>query len=121
MTQHRRCLGWARKSMYTVLLKHLKQVQSLSDLSGNNLDIAKDVARKLIALMYDPKEKFKDAHGNLNKLRVRQTTSKETTLARLPLCETSFSQQTLRLMFQTHVWMNSHVAKCVIRLPLYFG
>lgn len=54
------------KNMYKILQKHSEKVQSLSDLPGNNSDIAKYAARKLIALMYDPKEKNKDAHGNLN-------------------------------------------------------
>lgn len=52
---------------------------------------------------------------------MRLATSNETTLARLPPCAASFSQHKLRLFFQAHIWMNSQVAKSVIRSPLDFG
>jgi len=113
--------GIGKKSVYKLLLSKPEQFLSLTSLSAGDQESAIDGGRKFVASLYDPKGKFKDSHCDLNKLRVKLATARSVNLVRLPPCEASFTQHIIRAMLQTNVWMNSHIAKPVIRSPLGFG
>jgi hypothetical protein len=51
--------------------------------------------------LYDPKGKSKRCHIDLNKLRVKLETVKDSTLVRLPPSEDKFKQHVLRSSYQT--------------------
>jgi len=55
-----------------------------------------NTARKLIANLYDLKKKFVSCDENLNKLKVKLATCKDTSLVRLPPSEPSLYQHVLR-------------------------
>lgn len=90
-------------------------------LAQSDLDISINASRKLVARLYDPKGKYKSCQNNLNKLRVRLATSKDSALVRLPPSEASFKQHVLRACIQAKVWMTSHEAKPHIGSPYDFG
>ncbi|CAC5395401.1 unnamed protein product [Mytilus coruscus] len=69
-----------------------------------------------IASLYDPNGKFRYLHDDLNKLRVEFVAAKDASLVKIPPCENTFLRHIPRVMLQTQVWINSHIAKPVIIL-----
>jgi hypothetical protein len=57
------------------------------------------------------KKKFVSCHENLNKLRVKLATCKDTSLVRLPPNEPSLYQHVLRASLQTKIWLSSNIGK----------
>ncbi|KAK3085631.1 hypothetical protein FSP39_006444 [Pinctada imbricata] len=113
--------GVGKKSVYKLAKESSKNLESLQNFAELETDRAVESARKLVSLLYDPKEKFKICHFNLNKLRVKLATTKDSALVRLPPCESSFKQHVLRASFQAKTWMKSHVAKPSHGSPLEYG
>ena len=93
----------------------------LYNLASVDVEDAVNAARKLISKLYDPKAKSKQAHGDLNRLRVKLATRKDSSLARLPPCEATFLQHVLRASFQTKVWMNANEPNLMVGTPLEYG
>lgn len=113
--------GIGKKSVMKFLKEKHDLVADLSQLSSLDTDEAISVSRKLVSRLYDPKGKSSQGHGDLNKLRVKQATLKNSTLARLPPSEASFKQHVLRASYQTQIWMNAHEPHIVIGSPLGHG
>ena len=80
-----------------------------------------NTARKLIANLYDLKKKFVSCHENLNKLKEKLATCKDTNLVRLPPSESSLYQHVLRASLQTKIWLSSNIAKPPPLSPYDYG
>ena len=63
------------------------------------------------------KGKSKRCHIDLNKLRVKLATVKDSTLVRLPPSEDTFKQHVLRSSYQTKIWLNAHIPKPAVGSP----
>ncbi|CAG2233318.1 unnamed protein product [Mytilus edulis] len=113
--------GIGKKSVYKLLKTSSEDLSDLMQLAQSDLDVSISASRKLVARLYDPKGKYKSCQNNLNKLRVRLATSKDSALVRLPPSEASFKQHVLRACIQAKVWMTSHEAKRHIGSPYDFG
>ncbi|CAG2199629.1 unnamed protein product [Mytilus edulis] len=99
--------GIAKKSVYKLLKTSSEDLSDLMQLAQSDLDVSKSASRKLVARLYDPKGKYKSCQNNLNKLRVRLATSKDSALVRLPPSEASFKQHVLRACIQAKTLMLS--------------
>jgi L-lactate utilization protein LutB len=64
-----------------------------------------------VASLYDQKAKLRADYSNLNKFRVRLSTKKEASLAKLPPYEAIFHQHALRASLQTYIWKSSQKAQ----------
>jgi hypothetical protein len=71
--------------------------------------------------LYDPKGKSKRCHIDLNKLRVKLETVKDSTLVRLPPSEDTFKQHVLRSSYPTKIWLIAHIPKPAVASPLEHG
>ena len=76
-----------------------KNFSNLSSLSENNIIKAEDAARTLVSLWYDSAQKYKSLHGNLNQLRTKMASIRDTPMSRLPPCEPVFRQHVLWIMW----------------------
>ena len=107
------------------MLKALKetpnQVSDLSRIEYSDIDNSVDLSRKLISRLCDPKGKSRRCHIDLNKLRVKLTTVKDSTLVRHPPNEDTFKQHVLRSSYQTKLWLNSHIPEPAVVSPLEHG
>jgi hypothetical protein len=99
------------KSVFKLIKSSSAELSDLSQLNDPYLEPSICVARKVVAKLYDPKAKYKSCHTNLNKLRVRLSTSKDCSLVLIPPSESTFKQHDLRASIQTKTWMTSHQAK----------
>jgi hypothetical protein len=80
--------GIGKKSILKALKETPNQFSDLSRIECSDIDDLVDLSRKLISRLYDPKGKSKRCHIDLNKLRVKLATVKDSTLVRLPIsCE----------------------------------
>jgi hypothetical protein len=63
---------------------HNNAFSDLSRIEYSDIDNSVDLSRKLMSRLYYPKGKSKRCHIDLNKLRVKLATVKDSTLVRLP-------------------------------------
>ena len=63
--------GIGKRTVFKVLKDRPSDFIDLSSLAHCDIDQSVNAARKLFARLYDQKEKFKDGHVDLNKLRVK--------------------------------------------------
>jgi hypothetical protein len=63
--------GIGKRTVFKVLKDRPRDFIDLSSLADCDIDQSVYVARKLVARLYDQKEKLKAGHVDLNKLRVR--------------------------------------------------
>ncbi len=82
--------GIGRKLMLKAQKETPNQFSDLSRKECSDIDDSVDLSRKLISRLYDPKGKSKRCHIDLNKLRVKLATVKDSTLVRLPPSEDTF-------------------------------
>jgi hypothetical protein len=82
--------GIRKKSMLKALKETPNQFSDLSRIECSDIDDSVDLSRKLVSRLYDPKGKSKRCHIDLNKLRVKLATVKDSTLVRLPPSEDMF-------------------------------
>jgi 5-bromo-4-chloroindolyl phosphate hydrolysis protein len=89
--------GIGKKSMFKALKETTNQFSDLSRIEYSDIDDSVDLSRKLISRLYDPKGKSKRCHNDLNKLRVKLATVKDSTLVILPpiASEDTFKQHVL--------------------------
>ena len=113
--------GIGKKSVFKVVKESPHELHCLTCLAESDIDCSINASRKLIATLYDTKGKFASCHGDLNKLRVKLATTKDSALARLPPCEASFRQHVLRCCIQTKIWMTSHQPKPPFISPFDYG
>ncbi|CAG2187592.1 unnamed protein product [Mytilus edulis] len=81
-------------------------------------------ARELISSFYDPKDmkdKFASSHVDLNKLRVKLATCKDTSLLRLKPSKPALKEHVLRSCLQTNIWMSSHLDHPNPLFPYEYG
>jgi 5-bromo-4-chloroindolyl phosphate hydrolysis protein len=99
--------------MFKALKETPNQFSDLSRIECSDIDDSVDLSRKLISRLYDPKGKSKRCHIDLNKLRVKLATVKDSTLVILPpiASEDTFKQHVLRSSYQTKIWLNAHIPK----------
>jgi hypothetical protein len=107
------------------MLKALKetpnQFSDLSRIECSYIDDSVDLSRKLISRLYDPKEKSKRCHIDLNKLRVKLPTVKNSTLVSLPPSEDTFKQYVLRSSVQDQTFhLSNHVLEVTQLLTLEY-
>ena len=88
-----------KKSVFRLLRNCPEQYTELAKVGDVDSSAGLNAARKLIASLYDLKKKFVSCHENLNKLRVKLATCKDTSLVRLSPSEPSFHQHVLRTSF----------------------
>jgi hypothetical protein len=95
------------------MLKALKetpnQFSDLSRIECSYIDDSVDLSQKLISRLYDPKGKSKRCHIDLNKLRVKLATVKNSTLVSLPPSEDTFKQYVLRSSYQMHIFQSQQL------------
>ena len=109
--------------MNVVSKSDIDDLQNLVILGGTDtrVEAAVEVSRQFVAKLYDPKGKEKRNHQNLNKLRTKYAGSKTTSLAKLPPSEPAFTEHVKRVMWQTRIWVHSHIAKPQLGDPEDFG
>ena len=73
-------LWYREESMFKALKETTNQFSDLSRIKCSDIDDSVDISRKLISRLYDPKGKSKRCHIDLNKLRVKLATVKDSTL-----------------------------------------
>ena len=80
--------------------------ESFANLSCSEVDIAAAVnaSHALVALWYNPTEKFKHCHEDLNLLRTRMASTKITPLSCLPPCWELFKENIKRVIWQVPLW-----------------
>ena len=102
--------------MFKALKETPNQLSDLSRIECSDIDDSVDLSRKLISRLYDPKGKSKRCHIDLNKLRVKLATVKDSTLVILPpiASEDTFKQHVLRSLYQTKIWLNAHIPKSAV-------
>ena len=93
----------------------------ISGYECSDIDNSVDLSRKLISRLYDPKGKSKRCHIDLNKLRVKLATVKDSTLVRLPPSEDTFKQHVLRSSYKTKICLNAHMLKPAVGSPFEHG
>ena len=88
-----------KKSVFKLLRNFPEQYSELAKVGDVDSNAGLNAARKLIASLYDLKKKFVSCHENLNKLRVKLATCKDTSMVRLLPIEPSLYQHVLRASF----------------------
>ena len=93
----------------------------MSSLAEEDTTSAINASRILVSLWYDSIQKYKSEHVDLNLLRTKIASIKDTPLSRLPPCEEVFMQLVLRVMWQLRLWINACMPHCVSGSPFEFG
>ena len=113
--------GMGKISVFKLLHGRAEEFSDLTTLTGQDEKTAIAAARRCTSALYDPKGRAKEAHRNLNELRIRLASQKDASLIKLPPCEVSFLQHTKRVSWQTKVWMASDTAMQNLGTPLDHG
>ena len=77
--------------VYKILKTSPEELSDLVALTNTDLETTINAARHALSLIYDPKEKFKSCHHDLNILRIKLATSKDASLSRIICYEQSIS------------------------------
>ncbi|CAG2205652.1 unnamed protein product [Mytilus edulis] len=101
--------GFGKKTVFKLIRKSPSKFTNLQNFDKIDFSTLLSAARELISSLYDPKDKFASSHVDLNKLRVKLATCKDTSLLRLPPSEPAFKEHVLRSCLQTKIWMSSHL------------
>ena len=111
-----------KKNAFKVVSNHGPNFFSnLSSLSENDIIVAEDAARALVSLWHDSTQKYKSLHGNLNQLRTKMASIRDTPMSRLPPCEPVFRQHVLQVMWQLRLWVNARTPELVNGSPFDLG
>ncbi|CAG2201714.1 unnamed protein product [Mytilus edulis] len=101
--------GFGKKTVFKLIRKSPSKFTNLQNFDKIDFSTSLSAARELISSLYDPEDKFASSHVDLNKLRVKLATCKDTSLLRLPPSEPAFNEHVLRSFLQTKIWMSSHL------------
>ena len=94
-----------KKSVVKTVLKHGPvRFANLSSVSEIDIAAAVNASHALVALWYNPTEKFKHCHEDLNLLRTRMASTKITPLSCLPPCGELFKENVKRVIWQVRLW-----------------
>ncbi|CAC5392802.1 unnamed protein product [Mytilus coruscus] len=127
--------GTTRKSCKSDLVKQFENevssVLSLPDFDpslttyirdgDSDRETAISCSRRFVARLYDQKKNYASCHQDINKLRVKLATSRDSSLVRLPPSEAALRQHILRASFQTKIWHASCLAKPPLPSTLEYG
>jgi hypothetical protein len=113
--------NWGRKAVFKLLRNCPEQYSELAKVGDVDSIAGLNAARKLIASLYDLKKKFVSCQENLNKLRLKLATCKDTSLVRLPPSEPPLYQHVLRVSLQIKIWLSSNIAKPPPLSPYDYG
>ena len=107
-----------KKVMKVIENKGADYYADIAALGVGDIVASLKAAEKLVINLYEPK-----AHGqtNLRNLRLKFAQIKQQSLAKIPPSEPSFLQHVLRAIWQTQVWVSSHIAKPNIVSPIGRG
>ena len=107
-----------KKVMKVIENKGADYYADIAALGVGDIVASLKAAEKLVINLYEPK-----AHGqtNLRNLRLKFVQVKQQSLAKIPPSEPSFLQHVLRAIWQTQVWVSSHIAKPNIVSPIGRG
>ncbi|KAK3096470.1 hypothetical protein FSP39_000527 [Pinctada imbricata] len=100
--------GIGKKSVFKLMCLDVEICLGLEDVEDGMIFL--NACRRFVARLYDAKSKYKDSHGDLNKLRYKLATAKEPSLARLPPSEMAFREHVERARLQSIIWLNADVA-----------
>ena len=85
--------GIGKKTVFNVVTqKGVNHVMALTTLGTSNKEAALSAARAFTAMLYDPRGTEKNAHSNLNRLRLKLVNMKDRSFAKLPSCEARFEE-----------------------------
>ena len=113
--------GIGKKSVFKVLKEAAFDFSDLYNLGDSDTETAISCSRRFVARLYDQKKNYASCHQDINKLRVKLATSKDSSLVRLPPSEAALRQHILRASFQTKIWHASFLAKPPLPSPLEYG
>ena len=113
--------GIGQHTVFKVIRDRPSDFIDLSSLADCDIDQSVYAARKLVARLYDQREKLKAGHVHLNKLRAMLATLKDACLAKLPPCIATFRHHILRASLQTNIWMSALIPKPPPKSTLLFG
>ncbi|CAG2239892.1 unnamed protein product [Mytilus edulis] len=88
--------GFGKKTVFKLIRKFPSKFTNLQNFDTIDFSTSLSASRELISSLYDPKDKFASSHVDLNKLRVKLATCKDTSLLRLPPSEPAFKEHVLR-------------------------
>ncbi|CAC5356831.1 unnamed protein product [Mytilus coruscus] len=72
--------GFGKKTVFKLIRKSPSKFTNLQNFDKIDFFTSLSAARELISSLYDPKDKFASSHVDLNKLRVKLATCKDTSL-----------------------------------------
>ncbi|CAG2224249.1 unnamed protein product [Mytilus edulis] len=104
--------GFGKKTVFKLIRKSPSKFTNLQNFDKIDFSTSLSAARELISSFYDPKDmkdKFASSHVDLNKLRVKLATCKDTSLLRLKPSKPALKEHVLRSCLQTNIWMSSHL------------
>ena len=85
--------GIGNKTVFNVVMQKLvDHFMALTTLGTSNKEAALSAARPSTAMLYDPRGREKNAHSNLNRLRLKLANKKGRSMAKRPSCEASFEE-----------------------------
>ena len=96
-------------------------MRNLALMDGQYKNEVQTAARGFVVLLYDPSNKECKYYFCLNKLRSKLALRKCNTIGKLPPCEDALKQHVKRALWQTKVWMSSHIGCPDIGSPFNFG
>lgn len=108
--------GIGKKSVLKTLKDSEGEFSDLDNLANFDQDIAVTCSKRFIARLYDQKKRYFSCHSDINKLRVKLTTSK-----RLPPSEAALREHILRASYQAKIWYGADVAKPPLPSPFEYG
>ena len=115
-------LGIGKKSVSKLLkIKGSGRLEKLALMDGQYKDEVQTAAREFVVLLYDPSDKERKYNFCLYKLSSKLTLRKCNTAGKFPPCEDAFKQHVKRAMWQTKIWMSSHIGCPDIGSPFDFG
>ena len=95
-------IGFGKKTVFKLIRKSPSKFTNLQNFDKIAFSTSLSAAIELISSLYDLKEKFASSHVDLNKLRVKLVTCKDSS-------EPAFKEHILRSFQQTTIWMSSHL------------
>ncbi|CAC5359891.1 unnamed protein product [Mytilus coruscus] len=113
--------GICKKSVYKVLKDAVLDFSDLDNLGDSDRETAISCSRRFVARLYDQKKNYASCHQDINKLRVKLATSRDSSLVRLPPSEAALRQHILRASFQTKIWHASCLSKPPLPSSLEYG
>lgn len=98
--------------------------EDLINLSRLGENISPDITNtctKFISRLYDKQRKFSSIHDNINEMRVKLATTKQSSVQNLPPSNPALVQHLKRCYWQAHYWYNAHMTMVTEINPINSG